>query len=105
MNVLVVSAHPDDEVLGCGIAGAALAAAGHTVRACFLAGNAEARVGRPETDALNGDIARAQALLGFGAPLMGGFPNIRLNTVAHIELVKFIEDALVETKAELVFTH
>lgn len=105
MNVLIVVAHPDDEVLGCGAAGAELAAAGHSVRACFLAGHAEARGGRPEGAELLDDIQKAQARLGFGPPFLGTFPNIRLNTVAHIELVRFIEDALEQSQAHVVFTH
>lgn len=51
------------------------------------------------------DMERAQAVLGFGAPVMGQFPNIRMNTVPHIELVRFIEDAIVATGAQVIFTH
>lgn len=105
MNVLIVVAHPDDEVLGCGVAGSELSRKGHTVTACCLSGHAEARGGRPEGDALLNDIRRAQSILGFAAPILGDFPNIRLNTVAHLELVQFIERALVATGAEIVFTH
>ncbi|MEO8064304.1 MAG: PIG-L family deacetylase [Pseudomonadota bacterium] len=105
MNVLIVVAHPDDEVLGCGVAGAALADAGATVRACMLAAGAEARGGRPSDNKLAGDIERAQAILGFAAPILGGFPNIQLNTVPHLELVRFIEQAIVTTGAQVVFTH
>ena len=105
MNVLIVVAHPDDEVLGCGMAGAELAQRGHSVRACFLAGHAEARGGLPADGDLRADIDKAQKTLGFGAPIFGSFPNIRLNTVPHLELVQFIEAALLETSADLVFTH
>jgi len=105
MSVLVVVAHPDDEVLGCGAAGAALAAQGHSVRACFLSGQAEARGGRPEGTELHDDMNRAQALLGFGAPILGEFPNIRLNAVPQLEVVRFIENAILETQAQVIFTH
>jgi LmbE family N-acetylglucosaminyl deacetylase len=105
VNILVVVAHPDDEVLGCGATGAALAAAGRSVRSCFLVGNAEARGGRPDASTLHADMQRAQQELGFGAPFIGDFPNIRLNTVPHIELVRFIESAILESGAQVIFTH
>jgi len=105
MPVLIVVAHPDDEVLGCGATAAAIAAAGHPVRACFLSGHAAARGSRPSDEQLVADAEAAQATLGFGPPVFGDFPNIRLNSVPHLELVRFIERAMQETRADVVFTH
>ena len=105
MSVLVVAAHPDDEVLGCGGTLAKLAKAGVPARSCILVGDAEVRVNRPDLPDLRADTRRAQEILGIGEPILGRFPNIRLNTVPHVELVQFIEAALEETGADLVFTH
>jgi LmbE family N-acetylglucosaminyl deacetylase len=105
VSVLIVVAHPDDEVLGCGATAALLAARGLTVRACILSGQAAARRERPELEELHGDMHRAQQVLGLGEPVLGDFPNIKLNTVAHLDLVQFIEAAMLESGADVIFTH
>jgi len=105
MSILIVVAHPDDEVLGCGGTAAAFAAQGEEVRSCILSGDAEARLNRPEVGELHTHIGLAQKILGIKEPLMGSFPNIRFNSVPHLELVQFIEGAIEQTQAELVFTH
>jgi len=52
--------NPDDEVLGCGATGAALAAAGVSVRACLLCANVDVRGARPTDAELLADTHRAQ---------------------------------------------
>lgn len=104
-NVLIVVAHPDDEVLGAGATAAALAAQGFSVRTCMLSGKADARRNRPDVIELQADAYRAQTILGIGEPILGDFPNIRFNLVPHLELVQFIETAIVETQANVIFTH
>ena len=105
MAILIVVSHPDDEVLGCGGTAAKLAAAGESVRSCILSGEADARDNRPELAEFQQNTNEAQRLLGFSEPILGSFPNIRLNTIPHIELVQFIESAIVETQADTIFTH
>jgi LmbE family N-acetylglucosaminyl deacetylase len=105
MAILIVVSHPDDEVLGCGGTAAKLAATGESVRSCILSGEADARDNRPELSEFQQNTNEAQRMLGLGEPILGSFPNIRLNTIPHIELVQFIESALVETQADTIFTH
>jgi LmbE family N-acetylglucosaminyl deacetylase len=105
MSILVVVAHPDDEVLGFGAAGALHASRGVLVRTCIAVSKADARLHRPDTYKLIDHIHAAQDDLGFGPPIFGDFPNIRMNTVPHLDLVQFIEDAIRETAADTLVTH
>jgi len=105
MNYLIVVAHPDDEVLGAGATTYKLSQDGHLVYVCILSGKVEARTNRPEINELETDISESSMILGVKRVIKGDFPNIKFNNVPHIELVKFIEKAIIETKADVVFTH
>lgn len=105
MPVLIVVAHPDDEVLGVGGTAFTMAQRGDTVTSCILVGSAAARADRPAPDELAADTKEAQSVLGAGDPIIGHFPNMKLNTVPHIDVVKFIERAMLETQPDVVFTH
>lgn len=102
---LVVVAHPDDEVLAMGGTGAKMTSRGETVQPVMLCGKAEARTRRPDDGDFFDDIAKAMKIVGFAEPIFGDFPNIRINTIAHIELVQFIEEQIMRFKPRRVFTH
>jgi LmbE family N-acetylglucosaminyl deacetylase len=104
-KVLVVVAHPDDEVLGCGGTIAVLARQGVQVQSVFVSGTADARSDHPGFAVLRASALRAQAVLAADEPVFGPFPNIRLNTVPHLELVQFIEQAMTDAGADVLITH
>lgn len=105
MSVLVVVAHPDDEVLGCGGTAYSWTQRGTEVTACLMSAGAEARNNRPETPRLRNHVLAAADRLGMEEPIYGEFPNIEMNTVPHLEVVQFIEDAIRKTQAEVIITH
>lgn len=105
MSYLVVVAHPDDEILGAGATIAKLSELGKEVNVCILSGDAEARSNRPSVEILNSDMNEATAIIGVKKVIKGNFPNIGFNTVKHLDLMKFIESAIIETQAEIIFTH
>lgn len=102
---LVVVAHPDDEILGFGGTGAKFAARGETIQPVLLCGQVDVRTQRPNDAELAEDIAKANAAVGFSAPVLGEFPNIRLNTAPHVELVQFIEAQIEHFAPTRIFTH
>lgn len=105
MSYLVVVAHPDDEVLGAGATMYKLAQAGKEVNVCIMSGQAQARAFRPSDSELQSDTEHCMKMLGVHKVYTGDFPNIKLNTVPHLELVQFIEKAMIDCKATVVFTH
>ena len=89
---LIVVAHPDDEILGFGGTGAKLVQKGEIIQPIILCGNVKERKKKPDNQILYNNIIEANTLIGFNTPILGDFPNIRMNTVDHIEIVKFIEE-------------
>ena len=104
LNLIVVS-HPDDEILGFGGTGAKLVRAGEIVQPIILCGEVHVRSQRPESSDLHADMMAANKILGFNPPVVGEFPNIRMNTVDHFDIVKFIEEQIVNFQPVRIFTH
>ena len=104
MKILTVTAHPDDEILGFGGSSWVLSQRGHSVHHFILSGDVEARRHRPGLDELVNDIEKANEIVGSTFEL-ANFPNIKFNTVPHIELVQSIERVIEEFEPDWVFTH
>jgi len=103
MNCLFVVAHPDDEVLGAGATIHKLVREGHKVAVAIMVGKAAARANLSAT--LADDEAKALAILGVEKTYHADFPNIKMNTTPHLELVQFIEQCIKDWQAEAIVTH
>lgn len=103
MNVLVVVAHPDDEVLGAGATIHKLVTEGHNVAVAIMVSKASARANISTT--LSEDQVLAMKILGVQKVYEADFPNIKMNTVPHLDLVQFVEKCMEDCKAEVIITH
>jgi LmbE family N-acetylglucosaminyl deacetylase len=110
MRVLVVAAHPDDEILGCGATIARLSAE-HDVDIVILGEGVTSRSPRREA-AVRTDIERLQeqaraaaAVIGAGLVAFGGLPDNRFDELPLLDVVKRVERWLDERQPEVVYTH
>ena len=103
MKYLIVVAHPDDEVLGAGATIYKLVQEGHEVAVATMANHAAAR--KNLSDTLVDDQKKAMEILGVKQTYAADFPNIKMNTVPHLELVQFIESCIEDWQAEVIITH
>lgn len=106
MKYLFVVAHPDDEVLGAGGMIYKLIQNGERVKICFMCSDAEARKTEQKVKSVRQQAINSLKILGLSKDdiVFGTFPNIKMNTVPHLEIVKFIESALIEFEPNVVIT-
>ena len=107
MNVLIVAAHPDDEILGCGGTIARHATEGDDVHILIIAEGAKSRPegSKDDVEQLTEAANHAAKATGAKAPRFLGLPDNRLDTVAMLDVIRPIEDIVRETVPEIVYTH
>ena len=107
LKVLVFAAHPDDEVLGMGGTIAVHAGSGEdAVRiVCVTDGSSTQYPGDAEKRAQKqGEARRAAAELGVEDFVHLDLPDMRLDTVAHVELNAVVEEHVRQFSPEVVYT-
>lgn len=105
MNYLLVVAHPDDEVLGAGASIKKWNTKGDVIDICIMCVEAKARAFRPANKELDDDMNASASFLGIRKKHEGVFPNIQMNTVPHLQLVQFVENAIIASEPDIVITH
>ena len=111
-SILVVAAHPDDEVLGCGGTIARHALAGDQVYVLILAEGATSRLQHRdrlltvrELSALAQAAQTAGSILGATGVELLDLPDNRLDSLDRLDLIKHIEHRIDLYKPEVVYVH
>lgn len=109
--ILVVAAHPDDEVLGAGATLARHAAAGEPVTVLILGEGITSRYAdresapAAEVKALQERARRAGAALGVRDVRFESLPDNRFDAVDLLDVVKLVERAVADVRPSTIYTH
>ena len=106
-TVVVIAAHPDDEVLGCGGTIARHAAKGDSVHILFLADGVSSRQNTSEgaSESRLEAACRAASILGAYPLSTLALPDNRLDSIVLLEIVQGVESFLAATKPTIIYTH
>ena len=107
-NILVIAAHPDDEVLGCGGTIARYTHKGCNVYVIFMTDGVSSR----KESSNHNDIKDreestiiASQILGFKLVEVFGFPDNGMDKIPLLDIVKKLENVINEIKPTVVYTH
>ena len=115
-KILIIAAHPDDEVLGCGGTISSLSSKGIDIRILFLSEGVSSRFDNNQKNLkkLNNEIKlrnnnsiKALKILGVNKKniFFENYPCCKLDTIPRLNLVKVIEKHISIFKPSIIFTH
>lgn len=106
-RVLVIAAHPDDEVLGCGGTICRHVAQGDDVGIIFLTDGEGARAKATAASIVHRSHAATDACRIMGATILAArdFPDNGMDRLALIDIIHSIEDDAIAFNPDIVYTH
>lgn len=104
-TILIVAAHPDDEVLGCGGTSARHAAEGDQVHVLILGDGVSARGSHDGMQDRNASALKAARVLGTAPPTMLGLGDNRFDSLVLLDIVQKIEATVDKVQPQIVYTH
>lgn len=109
MNVLIVAAHPDDEIIGCG--GTIAKMAGENKITTLILGEGITSRDLPqeekdtELERLKENCRAANTSIGVKDVFFENFPDNRFDSIPILDIIKPVENFIRKIRPEQIFTH
>lgn len=106
-KILIVVAHPDDEVLGCGGTVARMISEGHDAYTLILSEGATSRKNWTEAQSkeLKKQIVDANKIMKVEETFVYDFPDNKFDSVPLLDIVKTVNHVREKVKPNVIFTH
>ena len=101
-KILIIVAHPDDEVLGCGATIAKHIKNGDKAQVVFLADGFSSR---DDSNSRDGSAEKSSKILGCEKPIFLNFPDNQLDAIPLLEIVKKLEKVIGDFQPNIIYTH
>lgn len=107
MKILIVAAHADDEVLGCGGTIKRLTNEGHEARTLILGDGVSSRddYNKEEINIRAEQSMKANDLIGINFLWSYGLPDNKFDSIPLLDIVKIISGVIEKYKPDIIFTH
>ena len=106
-TILVVAAHPDDEILGCGATIANHVAKGDDVHMLIMAEDINSRdeAGSDALSELHQQAQKANNHIGAASCELATLPDNRMDSIDLLDVVKIVEKHITRVSPDLIYTH
>lgn len=111
-RILVVAAHPDDEVFGCGATIYNYVQRGCEAFALILGEGITSRYKTRDKKAQSGELTelkraiyKAKEIIGYKEVFIHDFPDNRFDSITLLDVVKVVEEYKDRVKPTIIFTH
>jgi N-acetylglucosamine malate deacetylase 1 len=105
LRILVIAAHPDDEVLGMGATIKKLTSKKNDVSLCVVTEGVTAQYRDKKMIEIRKESCKnAGKILGISKFYFLEFPDMKLDTIPHLEINRKLEKVIKTTNPEMVFT-
>ncbi len=110
-NILVIAAHPDDEILGPGATVRKLVDCGNTVNCVILGegitsrGSNRDNTSKCKLDEIKKDTYEAARIIGYKDVLFSDLPDNRFDGINLLNIVKEVEKYIFQLRPDIIYTH